>query len=649
MKKKFMVALAGLIGLSCLMSATACGGGQGSSAGLPTPTLTVTEKAEHKIANGLHKINVSASEIDFANNGKSDYKIVIAENAALQISQWATLLRKHVRAATDADLSVVSDVSEWTADKKYIVIDCPNLFQQANLSMPEEDIGETGYYIKSAGNSVFIAANASYGIRNGVLEFLKHTVGYEMYAEDTVVYNEAKNVKLPVFDVIDKPDFEFFLANNKLSAYATTGMRFMNTSDIFIPVGGAYWHNSFGYLNPDDYPEEYFSPDKTQLCYTARGGQYMDEMVADFMQPMIAAVDEYPNVKNITITVQDIFTACTCDGCTAEKEKYGVDSAAVVKFCNRISDELDAYFTQKAEQNGTPKRTVNILFFAYFKMLEAPVKLVDGKYQPIDEDVVCRDNVGVYIAPINAIYNKSFYDEANSVTAEIIKGWGACSKKLYMWLYDTNFRNYLYPLNSYDTILETYRFCKENNALFLYPEGQWNQNSVTCFGKLKEYFNSKVLWNVNEDFSKICDNFFPAYFGPAAPAMRKYFNELQVRLRYIEAQYPEIGGSIYDPIAQARFWPKRLLEQWNSYMQEGRAAIESLKTSSPAMYEKYENHIKLESIFTNYALCTLHAGSYSAETLKAMRDSFKLDCSALKVNMVNEAENLETIFGAWNL
>lgn len=616
------------------------------------PRNPVTETAEHKYAGGVHKVNVTLTDDDMVSGGKSDYEIVVPENGDEFSKRAATLVRKHFASATGVALQMTDDQTAFSQEKKWIVLGSEKLFEEAGLTMPTDDIGETGYYIKTVGKSIFVAAKSGYGLVNGAIGFLSAAIGYEMFADDTVVYTAGETVKLPNCDIIDKPDYEFYLSSNKISSDGATGMRFQGSGDVFIPVGGEPWHNSFKYLDPSVHAAahpSWFSADRKQLCYTAGGDpDDLNEMLDEFMKTMVASVEAYPNVKNITITIQDVNTMCRCEACTRLLEKYGTDSAAVIMFCNKVSERLEKYFADKVAGTNRSPREVNILFFAYYKTTQPPVKEVNGQYVAIDDEVKCRDNVGVYIAPISAAYNADFYDEANNYTAGIIKGWGALSNKLYMWLYETNYSYYLYPLNSYDTMLETYRFCKNNNAIFMFPEGQYNQGNVTAFGKLKEYFNSKALWDVNVDYSKICDDFFNAYFRSAAEPMRRYFEELQLQLKYIETTYPEIGGGIYDNMAQARFWPKRLLDQWSGYIDEAYALAEPLKASDPELYETLAKHINLESIFVRFALVTLHSGSYSAQTLTQMREDFKSDCTALNITMFSEKMSLNDIFLSWN-
>lgn len=637
-------------------------GGNGSSNVLPDPTKIVTESEEHKITDGLHKINITATDVDFIKNGATDYVIVMSSNADERTTTAASDIARRLKDATGATFATQnSDELTWSADKKWIVVNDARLFAQAGLSVAD-DIGETGYAIKTSGSTVFLHANSSFGTRNAALKFLNFTVGYEMYADDTIVYDAGDSVKLLNFDVAERPDFNFYVPSNKITAAGRAGMGFMDLGEVFISVGGNMWHNSFNYINPDDHASDptkdvWFADNgKEQLCYTAHSSESergedsaYAQMVDAAVEVLVAAADANPDLSTITLSIEDMGKFCTCEACTAEKEKYGTDSAAVIKFINAVADKTDEYYKEQAKQSGTAKRELNILFFAYRDTVAPPVKLVDGKYVPIDESVVCRDNVGVYIAPIGALYSKSFYHEENSSSAENIRGWGVLSNKLYMWLYETNYHHYLYPLNSFASMIESLRFCKENNAIFMYIEGQWNQDNVTGFAKLKEYFDSKAQWNVNLDFSQICDDFFRNYFGAAAEPMRKFFDELQAHMVRLEKDYPEISGSIYDEIGLSKYWPKRLLDGWNEYIDQAYAAIEASKGENPDMYETYKKHILLESMFPRFALLTQYSSYYVSDELRTLRTKFREDCNTLGITMVREHGSLlDEVFSYWD-
>lgn len=629
-----------------------------SDSGGTTPDMTENQTAQnpvtpdepHYATNTLHRVSVTPSSRPFVQNKETAYTLVIGEGS--ENTKAAAMILEQIRLCSGAGLGVIRNAADaaYTPDSKLIVLDCPDLFRAAGLTMPEDDLGRTGYYIKSVGDSVFIATAHDAGAQKAAIAFLRHTIGYEMYADDTIVY-QNKAETLPDLDITERPDFEFYVPSNKASSEATYGMNF--SSNLFIPVEGENWHNSLNFFPKEVYGShtDWYSSYGNELCYTAHGNaDALEEMVSIAAEKMIALSNSYPDRPFIALTIEDHNTVCECDACSKIRADYnGSNAAAVVQFMNKINRKVQSALEQQAQETGTEKRRLSLLFFAYRKMEKPPVREVDGKWQPIDSSVVCDDEVGVYIAPIDAAYNRSFYAEENSAAAKTIAGWGALSKNIYMWLYETNYTNYLYPLNSYDTMIETFRFCKNNNAVYMFSEGQWNQGNVTCFGKLKEYFNSRAMFNVNESTADITNDFFENYFKDAAEPMRRYYDELQVHLRYLEDTFPEINGNIYNTLDMSNYWSFGTLRHWMGLIDDAYASVEKYKDTSPELYETLREHITIESIFPRFALCRLYGGMFSDSDLRAMREAFRDDCKNLSITMYSEVRSMDEIYTSWGM
>lgn len=621
-----------------------------------SPKNTVTESTEHLVTNGLHKVNVTESDRAFVVNDACDYKILYHDDE--QSKAAASFIQQHVLKATGVRLTSekIEEDYEYVQNSKIIVINGASLFAAAGLTMPAEDLGTNGYYIKNAGNSYFIANKAYSGAQSGAIAFLKYLIGYEMYSADTVVYDRS-GATIPDMDITEKPDFEFRVQGNRVSTDAIYGMGFQSSGNLFISVEGETWHNSLNFLPKETYQARYpewYSTKGNEICYTARGNEEKyNEMVDTVAQKMVAYSDANPSIPNICFTIEDHNDQCGCEACAASRTQYGgADSAAVVKFINAVNRKVQAALLEKAGGVEANKRHLNILFFAYRKMEKAPVTYNSqtGRYTPIDETVICDENVGVYIAPIDARYNKSFYDDDNQSAKQLIEGWGALSGNLYMWLYETNYSHYMYPLNSYDTMIETYRFCKANNAVYMMNEGQYNQGNVTHFGKLKEYFNARAEFNVNDNYADIVDDFFAAYFRDAAEPMREYFDQLQAHLRYLEEAYPaDVNGNIYNPMEQSKLWSYGTLNGWLKLIDKAYAAVEKYKDSDPELYSTLVSHIKLESLFPRFAVLRLYGGMFSKAEVTELRTKFREDCSDFNVSQLSETVSLDTVYKDWGI
>lgn len=642
-----------------------------------------SEYVEHLQSGTLHKISVTEnSSRVFVKGGSSDYVIVLGEDFT-EARRAATFIQSNVKSATGVTLqlaeSTEATVNGWTSDKKYIAVGCDDMFAKAGLTMPTDNLGESGYYIKTVGNTVFIACPEKLGYQTGAIAFLNHVLGYDMLAEGCVIY-EKNGATIPDMDIVEKPDYDYrTLSNFSVGKDAAYGMGFnMNTlNDMFIPVpnrtgkGGANAvHNSYDYLPPSMYLEEH--PDwyshagtkaSEQLCYTAHGAYLTAEkdkaegkkneynkMVETLYEYLKELVDSHPDMQNITITHQDNQAYCDCEACTAAVKKYGAISSVYIMFLNDVDKLLQADLEREAEESGKPKRLMNILFFAYHGTKDSPTKKDEnGNYVATYPEVMMRKNVGVFVAAIESYYTNTFYDEKNVELgeSELIKSWSALTDNVYMWLYSTHFSNYMYPYGSWGSTIENYRFCYENNGIYMFNEAQINQKNPTGFNKFKEYIDSKALVNVNLKYSDLEEKFFKYYFDAAAEPMLNFFREVQSHLTYIYATSSTVSGTIYDLPETSDFWKERTLKKYLSYIDEAYAAIEKYKTDDPERYESVRKRILTESIFPRYALLDFYAGHYSSDELADARESFIADNDLLKNTQLGESKSLKDLYSTW--
>lgn len=615
------------------------------------------DEAHYQTKNRLHNVNVSETNKPFVVNGKSEYKILIPEKASTKLQTAATYFKKYIKNATGCNLEIEDESSyTWSEDAKWIVFGRTDLFNDAGLTLPNE-LSASGYYIKSVGNSVFVAVRDDYGYHRAALSLLKHIVGYEMYWSDTVIFDKDGST-LPEFDITENPDFEYYVKGDKMSGDGEYGMGFDST--IFISPKGYTQHNTFIYLPKEEYqadhPGWYSVSDgaegATQLCYTARGNEEeFNALVTKMALKVISYIDANPDMNNITITQEDRRTTCGCEACKANYTKYKSYAASIIMFMNAVDDQIQNYLQAKADAAGTEKRIFNICFFAYHKSEVPPVvKNADGSYSPVDENVICNEHVGVYIAPIDANYQHSFYEEENNAAAENIKGWGVCASIIYMWVYETNYAYYLYPINTWDSQIEMYRFLKENNAIYIFNEAQYNQGAVTHFSRLKEYINSKAYFDVNVDLTDVMDDFFTNYYGPAAEPMRAFFDQLQAHMRYLEEAYPgSVTGNIYNNMEQTNLWPKKTLDGFLALVDQAYELIEEAKDENPDMYEVYKEHVLLESIFPRFAKLRLYKGTFTSEEFTAEAKQFKSDCTKFNITMLKEQSTLDSVWTEWGV
>ena len=666
LKKLFTLALAGLM-MSSTVSFLACGD-DGEKVNTPPATGTISDRLNRgELTNTLHKVNVTPSNRTFVSNAgtkqaSTEYTILVDGSNEKYAVRAASFMAGQLEAATGASFKVQKyfdgDNVAITTASKYIVIGCGNLFLSCGLEMPEEDLGPAGYYLKSYGDSVFIQVKMNDGYQLGTLAFLREVVGYDMIAHDTVVF-ENNGDKLPDMEVIERPDYDYRNYTNWMTDTGLYGMGY-NYQSIFTYIsqdGGKTdkksVHNIFNYLPKSKYLEdhsEWYSDDALQLCYTAHGDPEEYELMQQTMlDVMVECVLNQPEQGVVTITQDDVPKCCTCDACADVLDKDGSISATIIRYMNDLDEKFQAALQEHADATGTEKRTVQIAFFAYHSSYNPPTTSVKE-----DPTLKCSPNITVFIAPIYAVYVESFYHEVNRVYADLVRAWSEYTDNIMAWVYETNYHHYMFPYNTYSSMVDTYYFFKQQGANIIYNEGQrWSEN-VTCFGKLKEYLDARAQFDVTIDYEEYKDKFFANYYGAAAPIMEEYYNQLRQWEMYLEANPDNgLGGGIYEEIGlttKPDFWPKEMLEDWLALMDKAYKAVAYLELENPAEYAKFVKHIKIETMFPRFALCTIHETAYSKAEMLSMRAEFKKDGDEL--GLVDYAEHdskFTELYKAWGV
>ncbi|MDR0426311.1 MAG: DUF4838 domain-containing protein [Clostridiales bacterium] len=611
---------------------------------------------------GLHSAAVKKTDSPLIADGKSDYKIIVpkkaAEGAGERYRFAANDLQNMLMYCTGVVLEVIAagDLM-YGEDAKYLSVGENGFSDSAGISFDKTALGSNGARILTKGKSVFIGGGGIYGTTNAVYEFLRLVTGFKIYAQDEIVFDKSarKKVMFCEMDVTEIPDFQWRQKGQGMlsdTAYIRR-MRLSTTNDVFIHVAGLPFHNTFGYIPPSlhraAHPKWFALGTEHQLCFLARGDAAEKKKFDDqFFGVLKASVIANTEVDNISVTQEDARIWCQCDACKAEYEKYGTDSATVIKFCNQMSRRLAAWI-QSDENTFFPRsRIVNIVFFAYQKTVDAPVKTGADGYEPMDESVVCDQNVFPYYAPIETHYNKPFDDDGNKNNRENLKKWGTVSKKMFLWPYSANYAHYMFPYNSYGTLQHNYRLFKSCRPELIFDLHQHNQDAATAFQEFKWWLAVQLMWDTERDTAALTDEYFRAYFKDAAAPMREFFEGIRAHMAYLE-QEKGVTGHLYFKIDEPDYWPIEKLKAWLRCIDEAYAAVKSVKAADSLLYKKLCKRIALESIFPRFALIDLHAKSLPAGRLRRMKEAWREDVLSLHVNRVSEWVMIDTVFTKWGL
>ena len=407
----------------------------------------------------LHNVSVKYGTRAFVKADQTtDYKVVF-DSSVKGASEAASCIVSNVYNATGCLMESidVDDFQDWvTRRSKYIVVGSEDLFADSGKELPSfETIGKAGYYISSYGDSVFLMARRYVGYQMGALAFLRHTLGYDMINEDTVVY-ERNGWVMPDMEITELPDFDTANPTNKMTSATKYGMGYATSYSYVTPVcenkndTGASFHNVFNYLSPvvhtnaedkDAYHPEWFSDSGKQLCYTAHGDtDSLSKMIDAAFESVKRSIANCGDNDILNFTDNDVGECCTCSSCQASIAKDGSISGSIIRFVNKLDDKMQEYLKAEAEEKHTEKREIHLNFFAYLSSINPPSVSVED-----DPSLKLNEDIYVLIAPLHANYTKTFYDEENASYSDNIKAWRNYASHITAWVYETDYHHTSIP------------------------------------------------------------------------------------------------------------------------------------------------------------------------------------------------------------
>lgn len=589
------------------------------------------------VSGTTHETVVEKTEFKLVDNGTTEYKILVNEDGKKRYADAINELQYFFEEATNIKLDVVVDNSiEWDLNAKYISLGDNSLLESSDIAVDYDAIGAQGYQIETDGKTIFICGEKR-GVLYGVYEILYHLFDYETLSDKvTYIKKGIKDLGLPNFNITESPDIEYRVpvtGTQRFDLESAHRMRMMIMEEAVMAEGGA--HNVLRYIVP--YNEwgatkpNWFSNDKTQLCYTAHGiEEEYDEMVQVAVENIKKIILRYPEQDAIGITQMDVETWCECPTCQGLEDYYGTNAASQIHFINDVTDIVNVWLEE--EQGG---REVQFMVFAYHKAERAPAKQnADGTWTAIDDSVKLNDNVAIWIAPLYEDYTISVHHSDSINIRTMMESWHACTNTYFVWAYNVYFDNYLIPYDSYEAIQDMIKYFVSHNTKFLWAQGNYNTHQNTGYDDLKSYLFSKLMWNCNADINALISNFFQKVYREAADIMETSFWSWRAQSQ----KQKNLGrsGSIYASPDEEKFWPKGYLDGQLSLMEDAKKAIEIYKEKDAAIYQAIYDSILCETISPRYLLLELYSNRFSKLELAAFKAAFKADTNRLGFDQRSE-------------
>ncbi|MGN1052195.1 MAG: DUF4838 domain-containing protein, partial [Candidatus Scatosoma sp.] len=530
MKKRLAIFLV----FVCLF-ASACGGKENPSNG-GNPPVNPTEE-------------IKETDIVFAENGVTDYKIVIPENAGEPITDAELKLSSVFKDATGATLSTVSSSSKGLNENEAVVsLGETQILKDAvaagkiGVELTHESLNRHGYVIKRLGYTVIIAGAVDEGVYYGVLELLNRQFNYETYAIDEITLSKVNKSMLLDYNLVDIPSFAGRDIDGFTDFYESYAkdLRLNRNFGTVIQVPGDC-HTLYKFFeNPAETGED------GKLLYF--------ESAAEGNRPCITNVNTFneavrmakrfligtPNADFLNLSEEDMQAYCRgqehkeADGsssctCASDFSKYRT-SGVWVRFLNKVIAALEEWRKDPIadyEKDPTAATAVeitpaqaeaiknghwNYTTFTYGNGSFAAPTTVDenGNTVPIDETVVPHEKLYMKLAPLDIMcVDHAFNDEDCSKNKQNVinqmKNWKEICKNYNTWSYWGNYSDYLMYIPHTNSVQENARVYKEMGVYNYFTQSHTLQKYSSMYA-LNYYLYAKTAWNVDADLSKLIAN-----------------------------------------------------------------------------------------------------------------------------------------------
>lgn len=543
-------------------------------------------------------------------NGKSDFCIVIPEEATIYETTAAEELQLFIQKSTSYKMPIIND-SSLDADGFYLSVGETTLYKEkSGISISRAELYNTGVCIKTDDKVVYLVGPTDRGTLNAVYTFLNFHIGFKAYATDHIKFDYKTSIKLLNVNYKHKPSVETTLSTGKEFTAASKENIIANARMFTIPAinGGltlngkefTMWCHTNDFIIEKPaldkiHPDWFSSHDYTacQLCYSN------EEMIEHFSKTLITKYIIGKTEPYYMLGCNDNVNCCDCDDCREGVRLYGSQGGIYVRFMNKVAEYIETYF----EENNIERELllVGLMYYAYD---DAPViENEDGTYSPYHPSVV-PDNkgqvtVGVCMTPIDACYTHAFNDpncERNKSYYKDWKGWASLTDELYTYGYASNFATVSTHFNTWSSYAENFKMYEEL-GLKNYYEQMSGTNYYNSLSTLRGYIRASLGWDADQDVYELIKEFIKEYYGIASGSVQEYFDGLMEQFEYI---YQKNNNACHayntSGFANSTSFPLQSLRSLENKLKTGMNVIEN------SLLSKEEKEKYIERIEREYAL-----------------------------------------------
>jgi hypothetical protein len=494
----------------------------------------------------------STNKIRLVIDGKSDYTIVIPENANSYEKRAAEFLQYHLKEISGVELPIIQTNPP---ESEHIII----------ISTNQEKLLDDGFEINTLENKLYINGGKGRGCIYGVSEILESFFGVKYYSPDHVKIPETKNIILPSINIAGSSPNTYRNINGDFSKHQDyKDFHRLHIIDDMFAKG--YYVHTFQRLLPwaeyyHKHPEYYaYMNGKRiidQLCLTN------EDVFRIVIEKLREEMELQPDKKVWSVSQDDNFSYCQCEKCTKIIEEEGIPAGPIIRFVNRIADEF-------------PDKIISTLAYQYSRQAPRQTKP--------------RENVQIMLCTIELNRSEAITTDPSSVSfLKDLEDWGKISNHIYLWDYTVNFNHHVSPFPNLHILQPNIRLFVKHKVNEHFQQS--NTSSGHEFSELKSYLIAKLLWNPEADIKTIIEEFTNGYYGPAAKWIRAYIDAMEIEIVRLGNRL-----DIYEPPTNHQFGLLSA-ENVDKYLNFFQKAEKAVKNQSP-----YNLHVRQAKMSLQYAI-----------------------------------------------
>lgn len=462
-----------------------------------------------------------AESLVVAEAGRSEYRIVLADDASPSTRHAAEELQRFLEEMTGAKLPIVSD-RQPAGPCEILLGDSAHLRSLVGMAIDFAKLGAEGYVLRTSGRRLVIAGGKERGTMYGVYGLLEDHLGCRWFAPGVSRIPKTPRLVVGTIDETKIPALEYrepllhdcfdgdWCARNRMNS---SSGRLEAKHGGKIRFGNGFFCHTFDTLVPPkkyfaEHPE-YFSlvkgkrqKDHTQLCCTN------EEVIRLCTETILAAMKAQPDAFVFSVSQNDWDAHCECDKCQALAKQEESPIGPVLALVNRVAEAAGKQFPGKAVET-----------LAYQWTRHPPRSM-----RPLP-------NVIIRLCPIECCFSHPLSTcphPSNRSFCEDLVGWAKICNRLWIWDYTTNFRHYLLPFPNRHTRKPNIQFLAANHVRGIFEEDTYN-TPRSEMAELDGYLAAKLLWDPEYDADRAIREFLAGFYGKAAPKVDRYLKLIASR------------------------------------------------------------------------------------------------------------------------